>query len=348
MKQKMKNAARTAVSFLFAGLFLYLAFRGTNPGALWKSLTAADYLIVALLFPVGFLSHWVRAYRWRYLLDPVRPGMSVRNLFAALMIGYMINNGLPRVGELVRCFVVGKLESTSKSSVLGTVVIERIIDALSFAFILCLVVFFFPASIETLTNSADSVRPIFLGGAIALLGVMILLFLNSAPLFRFMHFAARIMPTKYRDRADEIVHRFIDGLGITKMKERFLLMFGLSVLIWFLYALSLYVGFFAFSDTVALAENFGPSIVLLTVSTIAFVFPAPGAFGTYHSFMSFAMVRLYGVDPVTALSYSIITHIIGVIITTGAGAYDMVRLKLTAADLLKTESATGESGAGST
>ncbi len=49
-------------------------------------------------------------------------------------------------------------------------------------------------------------------------------------------------------------------------------------------------------------------MILLTVTSLAFVLPAPGAFGTYHSFLKYALVRLYGVDDVTALSYSVLTH----------------------------------------
>jgi hypothetical protein len=83
----------------------------------------------------------------------------------------------------------------------------------------------------------------------------------------------------------------------------------------------MYEPFFAFSSMVKPELNFGASVVLLVVSSIAWILPAPGAIGTYHSFLKIALVKLYGVDMTTALSYSIVTHELGYIIIMVFGAY---------------------------
>jgi len=85
------------------------------------------------------------------------------------------------------------------------------------------------------------------------------------------------------------------------------------------YAAGLYFPFFAFDSIARLNLNFGASVVLLTISSIAYVLPAPGAMGTYHSLLTLALVNMYGADRVTALSFSIVTHEVGYIITMVVG-----------------------------
>jgi hypothetical protein len=108
----------------------------------------------------------------------------------------------------------------------------------------------------------------------------------------------------------------------------------LSLLIYFFYALSLYVPFYAFSALAGHNLDFGASVVLLTISTIAFALPAPGALGTYHTFLTVALVQLYGVDKTTALSFSIITHEAGYIITTVVGLYYFIKDHIRVSDVV--------------
>jgi uncharacterized protein (TIRG00374 family) len=64
----------------------------------------------------------------------MKPDVKTINLFGAVLIGYGFNNLIPRLGEVARAVAVGKSENLSKTSILGTVVVERIIDLLVFAF----------------------------------------------------------------------------------------------------------------------------------------------------------------------------------------------------------------------
>ena len=108
-------------------------------------------------------------------------------------------------------------------------------------------------------------------------------------------------------------------MQVSKLRPRFVSITITSLLIWGFYGLALYVPFFAFEPIRALGLDFGAAMVMLTFSAVAFVLPAPGAFGTYHSFLSVALVRIYGLDSVTALSYSIITHETGYIVVMIVG-----------------------------
>src|SRR5271157_3926498 len=134
--KNVKTYIRYGVSFIVMALFMFLAFRGKNFGSIWDCLSSVHWIWVVYLIVGGVLSHLARAWRWQYLLAPIKENVTLRNSFSAVMIGYMVNNFLPRVGEVVRPYTLGKLENISKTAVFGTVVIERVIDIITFFSIL--------------------------------------------------------------------------------------------------------------------------------------------------------------------------------------------------------------------
>ena len=162
MSAKSRSIVRYSIGFLLAFGFLYFAFRGVELSELWESLKGVNYWWISLLIPLNILMNWVRAERWAHLLAPIKSPISKRNLFSGVMIGYAVNNVLPRVGEFVRPYIVGKHEGISKSSVFGTIVVERILDFMSFYFIVCVVLFLYPKSLDPFVNQPDAIRPLFL------------------------------------------------------------------------------------------------------------------------------------------------------------------------------------------
>ncbi len=321
MAPKLKQTFRSIISIAIAVFFLVLAFRGTNFADLWTSIRSVNYWWMALTIPVALLSHWIRAIRWGILLAPVKTKTSQRNLFSGVMIGYMVNNALPRVGEIVRPYVLGNLEGISRTSALATVVVERILDFLTFYFIVSIVLFAYPSSLAPFFENVDTVRPLILVSSVFCFIIFIILFYKAGTLFSFLARLKVWLPRKFRPRFDELMESFQTGLAVTKMKESFIAISLLSLLMQALYALGLYVPFFAFESLAALRPDFGAAVILLTISSIAFVIPAPGAMGTYHTFMTFALIKLYNIDNASALTYSLLTHEIGYVLTTVVGLY---------------------------
>ncbi|MEK6565175.1 MAG: lysylphosphatidylglycerol synthase transmembrane domain-containing protein, partial [Bacteroidota bacterium] len=311
----------TGAGFLLAAVFLYIAFRGTSFQDLWKSLLAANFFLLSLLVPVTFLGYWLRTVRWEYLLSPIKPNLSKRNLFSAVLIGYMINNVLPRVGELVRPYVIGKLENISKSSAFGTVVVERILDFMTFYFLVLVVMFLYPGALDPFINYFNLPRPVLILVAVGFFLLFAFLFFKGDAIFKVLSMATRILPERYHGRIDKLRDSFLSGFGVSKMKEHFLMLFILSLLLQGTYAVGLFIPFYAFDSIRPLHLDFGASVVLLTISSIAYVLPAPGAMGTYHSLLTVALVNLYSVDRITALSYSIVTHEVGYIVTMAVGLW---------------------------
>ncbi len=128
MKSFVKNTLSTLFSIGLALFFLYFAFRGKDANAIWHSLIDVHWLWFVALFVGSALSHLIRAWRWKYLLQPIKKDISLRNAFSVTMIGYLINNVVPRLGEFVRPYAMKKLEGVSKSATMGTIILERIQD----------------------------------------------------------------------------------------------------------------------------------------------------------------------------------------------------------------------------
>ena len=86
---------------------------------------------------LSILSHVSRAIRWRILLQPLGFNPKLSNTFFAVMVGYLANFALPRLGEVSRCGVLTKYEKIPFTEAFGTVIAERVID------LLCLIIIFF-------------------------------------------------------------------------------------------------------------------------------------------------------------------------------------------------------------
>lgn len=340
MTSRSSSLLRTIFGLSLAVFFLYLAFRDAHWEELWNSFEGVNYWWVALFVVLAALSHFFRAYRWKYLLSPIKMGISVHKLFSAVMIGYLINNFVPRAGELARAYVIGKSEGVPKSAALGTVVVERILDLVSFVFILCLVLFFFPSSIEVLIEDAEKFRPLFLAGSIGALLLFGWLFLKSEKLFGLLKNVRYLAPKKYATRIEAIIDSFVSGFKIASSRKYIWQIAISSLLMWLCYILTLYVTFFAFDAIRALELDISAAIILLIFSTAAFILPAPGAFGTYHSFLTLALVKLYGVDNSTALSYSVLTHEIGFLFIVVVGVFYLLKDHLKISEL-RNEASTG-------
>lgn len=319
MTRKVRTLLRTLLSFFLTAIFLYLAFRNANLAELWNSLLGANLWWILALIPLGLFSHWVRAWRWQYLLAPLKPNVSLRNLFSAVMIGYMVNNVLPRAGELVRAYMFGRLEKMSRSATLGTIVVERILDTITFLFMLCTILFLYPNSLDPFVENVESVRNYFLIGSVGLLILSAVLLVKSEALFGLIKFVKPLVPQRYQGQIDTIVQSFLAGIGAGAGRQYLLVVSVLSLFLFGVYGLTMYVGFYSLDAIAARGFDFGVAFVLLTITTVAYVLPAPGAMGTYHSFLTYTLATLYGVDSVSALSFSIITHEVSYLTITFVG-----------------------------
>lgn len=131
MKSKIIAALKIILPLSF-GFFLiwlfYDALCEDQKGDLFTAFKKANYWWVALAMLFSFASHVSRAYRWRYLLDPLGYKVSFWNAYHALMIGYIVNLILPRAGEASRAGILAKTEKVPFQKGFGTILAERAVD----------------------------------------------------------------------------------------------------------------------------------------------------------------------------------------------------------------------------
>ena len=135
MKQRLKK--RYILGLLIGALFLWLAFRKVDLDEVWLTLKGANYWYLIPNIILTFLGMWLRALRWKVMLDPVGK-VALSKVYASTMIGFMANNVLPfRLGEFVRPYSIGTTGGISRSAALATIALERVFDM--FALLLFLV-----------------------------------------------------------------------------------------------------------------------------------------------------------------------------------------------------------------
>lgn len=322
MSTRSRKLLKYVLSALLTVGLLYLAFRSTDFEKLVESIRSANYAWMGVMLICLIVSHGVRAWRWRYFLDPVKPNVSFRNLFSGVMIGYFMNNVLPRAGELARPFSIGKTESIPKSAALGTIVVERILDTASFLLLVIIIPFVYGGplaeSFPWLRQAGIIISLVTFGFLLAAILLMARRDWTDILLSKTTGFLSRSLAAKF----ERAFHSFLDGFLFVKRPGSFVAIVALSALVWFLYIVMTYLAFFSFG-----LENhlgFGAAVVVLAISSIGVAIPTPGATGSYHWFTAQTLVRLFQVPNEVALSYATVTHAVGFIGVTAVGLYYFV------------------------
>jgi uncharacterized protein (TIRG00374 family) len=328
-----KPAFHYAGSFILTVLFLYLAFRGTDLRKILDAFVDANYGWLFLGFLVMITSHLVRAWRWRYLLEPVKPGIALRNLFSGVMIGYFLNNVLPRAGELARPYAIRRLEGVPVSAALGTVFVERILDTFVFLGLLFAIPLVYRGPLLESFPWLEKAGVILMLIMLPMLALPVVLMLRRDWTDALLRLLARVLPPRAGKRVSSIAHSFLDGFKFLTSPATAVRTLVMTAVIWALYMLSMYLSFFAFG----LGESLGvgAAMVTLAISSIGIALPTPGGTGTYHAFTSQTLTQLFGVDSAVALSYATATHAIGYIGVSIIGVYFLLKDQMSLSEAVK-------------
>ncbi len=318
--REFKNFLRLIIGFAIAGLFLYVSFSGLNWGDFLRVFLSVNYIYIILMLLFILLSNFLRAWRWKYLLKPVKEDTSLIHFIEATMIGYFANNVFPRSGEVLKAYTLSNDEKISKASALASVFLERIIDLL-------FSIFFFGVAIFQNRKIFDKHYP-WLGEVVHTVSIVILiiLFLIVCALIwksEFLKVLEKFIALFSRSFADKFVKTtasFISGFEVLKHRRVYWQIFILSFSIYACYILAAYFPLFAFKIDRSKINLF-TALVLFVVSTLGFILPTPGGIGSYHSFITGALVGLYNVKHEVALGYAVLTHGIGYIANGFLGFY---------------------------
>lgn len=287
------------------------------------SFARANYLTLPLMLLGLFLFFWLKAVRWRLLLEPVR-SFETREVAPAMMIGFMGNNLVPaHLGEFMRAYVLGREFGVSKTAVLSSVVLERVFDVIAILLLLAVSLVF----VKELPPEYTSYSLIIAAAAFAgllVLGAYVVwtdLFVRIAE--RFL----RYLPESIGSKLAEILEAGAAGLHSLRSPRLVIGITVTSVAQWAINGLTAYCAVLSFGQSLPLLASF---FVIFIIAIGVTVPSTPGFFGVVQ-YCFWLGVRPFGVDQADAFAASVYYHLSQYIPVTLVGLYFLSRsgLKLT-------------------
>ena len=297
----MVRNKRVWLGFLVTLVFLALLLRQVDVSRLWGALLGTNYLFLLPAIPFYFVGVWLRAVRWRHLLAPISP-LSSAQLFPYVVIGYMANDVLPlRVGELVRTYLLGERHKLAKTSVLGTIALERISDGLTLVGFMACIALFVPLS--GWMGQVLSLMALLFLGALALLALV----LSSRE--RLQWLTALHLPAssaRLYAQVRSVVGGFLDGMAALRRPQRLAAVAFYAVLVWISEAGVFYLVGWAMGLTIPLFLY----VLAMAVANLATAVPSSQAgIGPFEYFCALTLI-LFGMDTSLAAAYALLVHVV--------------------------------------
>jgi len=325
----MNYFLKTIIGLLISASFMVVFFYTSGFQEVMNSLLSAKliYLIPAIF--LYFISLYIRTLRWQYILKTI---INVKTgvLFKSIVIGYSTNNILPiRLGELIRLYYVSKITQISKSTILGTIITERIMDAITLVSYIAIILSVFISlnliKLETFYSTGNFIVSAMLIGSISILIIFtILIWVAKEPsimknlLNKIFSKISQINKNKIID----IYNLFIIGLLVLKRFSQLANMFSISVLIWLFECFLAYILVLSFG-----LEHFNNNSVVLffiiilvvSVANLATTIPlTQGGIGPFELGGSLTLI-MFGVDAPYAGAFMILLHALLLIPVTALG-----------------------------
>ncbi len=279
---------------IYLVIHIYQQLDAAQRAALFTAVKEANYLWVSLSFGMGLLSHYIRGYRWGFQLQAMGYESSTRNNFLAVLLGYIVNMVLPRVGEVSRAAAITKYDGIPFEKSFGSIISERALDflvlmAITGTTVLLqynLLISFFEKTIEGIHGKAAS----------TVLWVLLALGLMGAVLA--WHLLDRYKARPWVYKLWQLREGLVEGLrSILRMKDRGKYLLA-TLAIWMLYVAMFWVVFFAVEETATLGPN--AVFAAFVIGSFAIVV-IPGGIGAFPVGIMQALA-LYGIAAETGFA----------------------------------------------
>lgn len=298
----MLRSLRTILQYgFFLGLgllFAWLTIKDIDTHqwqAIRYAVANARHWVVVPVVAMLLLSHYSRAIRWKILMEPLGYKPSTFNTFAAVMIGYLVNAGVPRLGEVVKCTLLARYEKVRADKLVGTIVVERAVDVVCLGVVFALALLFEGRYIgdyvaHLFTNFFRNKSGDFSLTKVLLITTAVVLVVAALAwvLRRFAHINAI-------GKLRQIVAGIGQGLAsIRYIRNKGWFLFH-TLLIWGMYLLSTTAGIYALRETAHL--GLGGGLTTLGIGSIGMIL-TPGGIGAYP-FLVEKLMLLYQVSEET-------------------------------------------------
>lgn len=311
MNKILKNILQFLLFLSIGAVILYLVYRSQNAAYLaecaQKGVPEADCNLLEKLINdfkstnfgwmalvgVAFLvSNFSRTAKWQLLLEPLGYKPRFLNGFLSILVAYFANLGLPRMGEVVRAGVLSKYENLPPEKVMGTIVVDRIVDVLCLGLVFLMALFF---EGDKLLNYRQ-----FIGSDTKVEVVESPTFTKWWLLAAFVLVVA-VLYFGRKKLAGTTVYKKIVGLltgfwegikAVAKLRKPWLFILH-SLNIWLMYFVMTWLGFQAFGPTAHLGLL--AALTVFAFGTLGMVIPSPGGMGTFHFLVITALTTFYGI-----------------------------------------------------
>ena len=278
---------------MLAGVAIYFVSKDINRDEFFAKQEDVNYSWVVITMIIGSFGYIIRAYRWKLQIEPLGYKPSILSMFLAVMMGYLANLVLPRLGEVARCGTLYRTHAIPVSKSFGSVVTERIVDVLALLVILLITFFLQYDQLVSFIKSRETIEVnwALIGGILILvIGIGVFIF------FRWIY------PSQTK------IGKFSRGMieGLISLKDvrlgRFLVA---TISIWIVYFFMTYLMVFAMTETSTLSPEAG--FAVLSAGVLAFVMPVQSGVGAFQGFVA-SMLLIYSINYSTGVFFATLLH----------------------------------------
>ena len=311
MIQRVKTATKFLL-FLALGIFLlWLTTRSFGENEIQKLkdlVTHADVKIVVFCSITLLFSHFIRAVRWKMMIDPMGNQPKTSNVFFAVLSGYFFNLLFPRLGEVMKCTLLSKYENVHVDKLIGTMVAERLVDLICLIIVIVMTVFTQLGLVGNYaTELATAMKAKFQFSNTTLVIMTVSVILIILLLVKLLQ-VSKNHPKLFKLR--EIVKGMIEGLLSIKKVNNIPLFILYTITIWFCYLASIRIGFYGMQNLSSL--GWVPSLSVLTFGSFAMI-ATQGGIGAYQLAVQKTLM-LYQMDEVNGLAFGWLLWLVQTII----------------------------------
>ncbi len=315
----MRKSLRTVVILILCVGLLAVFLRGAHLDIVWGEIKQADPWLLVLSCAITVLSMVLRAVRWQYLLAPIGH-TRFSAAFRATIIGFAASAVLPaRAGEVIRPYLLARQEGLSATATFATIIIERVLDAVTCVFLLASFVLLFDPGMD----NADSrlywlleIGGVMVGSlAVVALGAMFVAARDPAAAGRWAYKLEHLLPGKLTHKLAQVLLKFSEGLAVVRTPRRLALALGLSLPLW----LSIGWGIWSVTQAFGIEMPFTGSFLQIALLVVGVSVPTPGGVGGFEAAVQIGLTSFYGVPNDRAVGAALVMHVVSLLPTVVLG-----------------------------
>lgn len=307
--QNTKRVLGYVFPFILTAIFLFAAFKNVDVAESFRLISHVSIGYFLIFYFVFMFSHYLRAVRWKYILNSVKPDTSILNLMGATMVGYGVNCVVPRLGEIYRPAFLGKWENVSRSSIFGTIIVERIIDLLALGFAVLISVSVFPGDLYMEFPWLKST--LYIGFAV-MGGIIAVVILTVRLKHKFYDIIVKFVgffSSKAAEKLGYLFQMLTEGFSSLKGRKNYFFTILFSILIMIVYGYNSYLGFYVLRMNEIKDVTYAMAWIVMSISAFGIVVPTPGGTGSYHAFVMLVLGQILNFDNEISGAYALFTHI---------------------------------------